>query len=42
MFASLIGKANRLARMMLKENEAKTAAKKERKKTRLVSLLDRG
>ena len=42
MFASLIGKANRLARMMLKENEAKTAAKKARKKTRLVSLLDRG
>ena len=32
MFASLIGKANRLARMMLKENEAKTAAKKKKKK----------
>ena len=30
MFASLIGKANRLARMMLKENEAKTAAKEEK------------
>ena len=34
MFASLIGKANRLARMMLKENEAKTAAKKGKKKKR--------
>ena len=37
MFASLIGKANRLARMMLKENEAKTAAKK--KKTEISFII---
>ena len=39
MFASLIGKANRLARMMLKENEAKTAAKKEKKRNEISFII---